>query len=109
MPKLQVFDPPMCCPGGVCGPSVDPALPRFAAELDWLQDDLQRAGLTPFAWIINQASLRPVVGTLFSRNALLLKAGLSTKCNKGWRSELLSFHGNPRSEWARHGWLKRWK
>jgi arsenical resistance operon trans-acting repressor ArsD/major intrinsic protein len=37
MRKVQVFDPPMCCPTGVCGPSVDPVLPRFAADLDWLK------------------------------------------------------------------------
>ena len=37
MPKLQVFDPAMCCSTGVCGPSVDPALPRFAADLEWLK------------------------------------------------------------------------
>jgi len=37
MPKLQVFDPPMCCSTGVCGPSIDPALPRFAADLEWLK------------------------------------------------------------------------
>jgi Arsenical resistance operon protein ArsD len=37
MPKLQVFDPAMCCTTGVCGPSVDPALPRFAADLEWLR------------------------------------------------------------------------
>lgn len=24
--KIEVFDPPMCCPTGVCGPNVDPAL-----------------------------------------------------------------------------------
>jgi len=35
--KIQVFDPPMCCASGVCGPSVDPALVRFAADLDWLK------------------------------------------------------------------------
>jgi arsenical resistance operon trans-acting repressor ArsD len=34
--KLEVFDPAMCCSTGVCGPSVDPALPTFAADLDWL-------------------------------------------------------------------------
>lgn len=34
---LEVFDPPMCCSTGVCGPSVDPRLPRFAADLDWLR------------------------------------------------------------------------
>lgn len=36
MVKLEVFDPAMCCSTGVCGPSVDPALARFAADLDWL-------------------------------------------------------------------------
>ena len=37
MAKLQVFDPPMCCSSGVCGPSVDPTLARFAADLEWLK------------------------------------------------------------------------
>ena len=36
MKKVEVFDPPMCCSTGVCGPSVDPALARFAADLHWL-------------------------------------------------------------------------
>jgi AhpD family alkylhydroperoxidase len=36
MPKLQVFDPAMCCSTGVCGPNPDPVLPRFAADLQWL-------------------------------------------------------------------------
>ena len=35
--NIQVFDPAMCCSSGVCGPSVDPVLPRFAADLDWLR------------------------------------------------------------------------
>ena len=34
--KLQIFDPPMCCSTGVCGPSPDPVLPRFAADLQTL-------------------------------------------------------------------------
>ena len=34
--KLEVFDPAMCCSTGVCGPSVDPDLTRFAADLDWV-------------------------------------------------------------------------
>ncbi len=37
MKTVQVFDRPMCCSTGVCGPSVDPVLPRFAADLDWLK------------------------------------------------------------------------
>jgi hypothetical protein len=34
---IRVFDPAMCCPTGVCGPTIDPDLARFAADLDWLQ------------------------------------------------------------------------
>jgi hypothetical protein len=36
MTHLDVFDPPMCCSSGVCGPSVDPLLGTFAADVDWL-------------------------------------------------------------------------
>lgn len=35
--KLEVFDPPMCCSSGVCGPNVDPRLVEFSAALDWLR------------------------------------------------------------------------
>ncbi|MEX2444235.1 MAG: arsenite efflux transporter metallochaperone ArsD [Alkalispirochaeta sp.] len=24
--KIEIFDPPMCCAGGLCGPAIDPAL-----------------------------------------------------------------------------------
>jgi len=34
--KMSVYDPAMCCSTGVCGPAVDPKLPRFAADLEWL-------------------------------------------------------------------------
>ncbi len=37
MTKLAVYDPPMCCSTGVCGPTVDPVLPRFSADVDWLK------------------------------------------------------------------------
>ena len=36
MKRVDVFDPPMCCSTGVCGPNVDPALVRFSADLHWL-------------------------------------------------------------------------
>ena len=36
MSTIQVFDPPMCCATGVCGPTVDPNVVQFAADLDWL-------------------------------------------------------------------------
>ena len=36
MATVEVFDPPLCCSSGVCGPDVDPALVRFATDLSWL-------------------------------------------------------------------------
>ena len=33
MKTVQVYDPPMCCPTGVCGPDIDPDLVNFAAVL----------------------------------------------------------------------------
>ena len=48
--KLEVFDPPMCCTTGICGPSVDPALVQFAADLQWLAD--QRVHLERYLSLI---------------------------------------------------------
>lgn len=60
MNTLQVYDPPMCCSTGICGPSVDPALIRFAADLDWLKSQgvhVQRYNLSqePMAFVENEA------------------------------------------------------
>ena len=38
MTTLQVFDKPMCCSTGICGPQVDPVLPKFASDLAWLKE-----------------------------------------------------------------------
>ena len=37
MPKIEIYDLPMCCSTGVCGPNVDPKLVQFAADLEWLK------------------------------------------------------------------------
>ena len=34
---LEVFDPPLCCASGVCGPRVDPRLLRITSDLQWLK------------------------------------------------------------------------
>ena len=47
--KIQVYDPPMCCSTGVCGPAVNPELVRFSADLDWLKGqgvDVERFNLS---------------------------------------------------------------
>ena len=34
---VRVYDRAMCCSTGVCGPQVDPVLPKFSADLEWLK------------------------------------------------------------------------
>jgi hypothetical protein len=36
MKTIHIYDPALCCSTGVCGPTVDPKLVRFAADLAWL-------------------------------------------------------------------------
>jgi AhpD family alkylhydroperoxidase len=59
MKTLKVYDPPMCCSTGVCGPEVDPALVRFAADLKWLESQgvaVERFNLaqSPMAFVENE-------------------------------------------------------
>lgn len=37
MPKLEIFDPPMCCVSGICGEHPDFILVSFASDLEWLK------------------------------------------------------------------------
>ncbi len=67
MAKLQVFDPPMCCSTGVCGPEVDPALVRFAADLEWLRSsgiEVDRFNLAqdPAAFVSNPVVAEAIRG-----------------------------------------------
>lgn len=64
---IQVYDKPMCCSTGVCGPDVDPVLPQFAADLDWLRGQghqVERYNLAqqPQAFIENK-SIHQVLST----------------------------------------------
>ncbi|MBT2709503.1 arsenite efflux transporter metallochaperone ArsD [Pseudomonas sp. ISL-84] len=48
MNKVEIFDPALCCPTGVCGPSVDPELTRMAAAVFALEKkgfDIKRYNL----------------------------------------------------------------
>lgn len=65
MKSVQVFDKPMCCSSGVCGPQVDPVLLRFAADLEWLKTQghrVERFNLAqePTAFSENQQVLQLV-------------------------------------------------
>ncbi len=50
MPRIEVFDPAMCCSTGVCGPQIDPGLARFASDLE----ALKRAGATVTRYNLSQ-------------------------------------------------------
>jgi AhpD family alkylhydroperoxidase len=57
--SLAVYDPPMCCATGVCGPDVDPKLVQFGADLGWLVKQgvtVERFNLaqTPIAFAENE-------------------------------------------------------
>jgi hypothetical protein len=48
MSKVEIFDPALCCPTGVCGPSVDPELTRVATAIFLLEKrgyDIKRYNL----------------------------------------------------------------
>jgi len=99
--RLEIFDPPMCCSSGVCGPMVDPKLVQFSAALDWLRGQgvqVERynpshqynafAGNATVVRAINDDGLNclPLIlvnGSIVSRGeypaqeALAMKAGLS--------------------------------
>ena len=54
MRKLEIYEPPMCCPTGVCGPAPDPALAK-------LQEDILRwkkVGVVVERLAINQVPQR---------------------------------------------------
>jgi hypothetical protein len=65
--KLEIYEPPICCPTGVCGPAPDPSLAK-------LQEDILRwkkAGVVVERIAINHAPQRfmanPIVVGLLTR------------------------------------------
>ena len=47
--KIEIYDPPMCCPTGVCGPTTDPALLEIQEAIIALKNegvDVQRYSLS---------------------------------------------------------------
>jgi Arsenical resistance operon protein ArsD len=65
---IEVFDPAMCCSTGVCGPSVDPDLARFEADLRWIAAQGPKVTRYNLAQEPGEFAARPVV-------AAMLKSG----------------------------------
>src|SRR5690349_6704225 len=58
MNSIQVYDPPMCCSTGICGPNVDLDLVNFAAMLSQLGNrsihiERYNLGQQPMAFVQN--------------------------------------------------------
>lgn len=107
--RIQVFDPPLCCPTGVCGPAVDPELARIGADLSWLASrgvtvERFNLGQQPQAFVANprvsgilreagEAALPLVlcddevlaVGRYPPREALAQAAGVAASANEAQR------------------------
>ena len=67
MKKLEIYEPPLCCPTGVCGPAPDPALAMLQENiLRW-----KKEGIAVERLAINQAPRRfmenPTVVDLLTR------------------------------------------
>lgn len=98
---VRVFDPAMCCSTGICGPSVDPALVRFAADLDWLKSQ----GVSVERYTLSQqpaafAADREVKAALEAKGEAalpLVKVDGEVKSSGGFptRAELASWSGVP--------------
>ena len=97
--SIQVYDPAMCCSTGVCGPDVDPALVRFAADLKWLQEQgvvVERFNLsqTPMAFVENEVVKQALTDKAEAALPLVLTNGqVSAMGRYPGRQELASWAG----------------
>ena len=77
MKKMQIFEPAMCCPTGLCGVGVNPELLRISTVLDTLKKNgvvVERYNLSnaPQQFVNNQA----ISGLLSSKGVELLPAAV---------------------------------
>jgi hypothetical protein len=98
VPKLQVFDPAMCCSTGVCGPSVDPALAQFASDLDALQTagvvvERFNLGQEPAAFVGNSVVAAAIRGRSDALPLLLLDDTIVSEGTYPSRDELYRLVG----------------
>lgn len=97
--QLAVYDPPLCCSTGVCGPEVDPALVRFAADLKWLEEqgvEVKRFNLSqnPMAFVENEQVKQALTDKGDSALPLVLAGGRIAKSGRyPERDELAALAG----------------
>lgn len=96
--RIQVYDPPMCCSTGICGPEIDPALVKFAALLSHLGE----SGITVERYNLGQQPMAFVENPKVK--AFLDEGGMETLPLVFWDGELKSKGRYPddgeRVEWV---------
>ena len=93
--SIRVYDPPMCCSTGICGPNVDRDLVNFAALLAQLQKvgvAVERYNLAqqPMAFVQNaqvkqllEAGGDKVLPLIFRDGELILQGRYPTSAERG--------------------------
>ncbi|HJV46038.1 MAG TPA: arsenite efflux transporter metallochaperone ArsD [Bacillota bacterium] len=66
--KLEIFDPAMCCPTGICGPSVDQQLVRVASDLETLKRKGIEVARYNLAQDIQAFTLHPTIKELLAKH-----------------------------------------
>jgi hypothetical protein len=101
MTTIHVFDPAMCCSTGICGPSVDAELVRFAADLDWLKSQgiaVERFNLSqqPAAFV-DDAAVKAALETKGEAGLPVIKVNDELKSSGVYpsRDELAAWAGLP--------------
>jgi hypothetical protein len=98
MPKVHVYDPPMCCSTGVCGPEVDPGLAQFASDLEWLKEngvEVQRfnLGQEPAAFVGNPVVAAAIRGRDDALPLLLVDGAIAAQGSYPTREALARLAG----------------
>jgi hypothetical protein len=99
MAVLQIFDPPMCCSTGVCGPKVNPALTRFAADVNWLKSQGVRVERFNLAQEPGAFAQNPVVKQILDQAGteclplILVDGHVASQGTYPLREELIAFTG----------------
>jgi len=81
MSTLRVYDPALCCSTGVCGPTVDPEVARFAADVAWLQGQgvqIERFNLAQQPAAFVEPDVRSALETLGEAALPMVRIGTTT-------------------------------
>ncbi len=80
---VRIFDPPMCCSTGVCGPAVDHTLIQFAADLEWLAEQgvqVERFNLAQQPGkFVERAAVRSILDEMGERGLPVVEVGQAVK------------------------------